>query len=321
MSKTLRELFVDRTRQNDAFQKMLAGLSRRRIMVLTAGPGMGKSWLLQIFALEAASRSFPIVQIDFGDGQAYDALMLVRRCRDAFGPEHFNALTQAINEATSARITLTTETSAPAPAPAPVPVAAGQLAVDTGGGDFAAGNIDKRQGQVFIEGSVIKDNYFVVQTDNPLVRQVIEDRINSAFFECLSALSAQTKLVFLLDTYERNSIETDRWLSSEADRWIVGQLLARIRDGRLQNAIVVIAGRRTPEFGTEWNEVLGRISLDLLACDDIKVYLRERRGLTAITDAEAERLCQAVGGSPQVLGLIGDNLEQANKPKTQDDEW
>jgi hypothetical protein len=298
---------------------MLEGLSRRRVMILTAGSGMGKSWVLQIFALDAASRKLPLVQIDFADGQAYDALMLVRRCRDAFGPEHFNALTQAINEATTARITLTTET--PAPTPAPAPVAAGQLTVDTGGGDFATGTIDKRQGQVFIDGSVIKDNYFVVQTDNPLVRQVIEDRINIAFFECLTVLSAQTKLVFLLDTYERNSLETERWLSSEADRWIVGQLLARIRDGRLQNAVVVIAGRRAPEFGPEWNEVLGRISLEPLECADIKIYLRERRGLTVITDAEADRLCQAVAGSPQVLGMIGDNLEQANKPKTQDDEW
>ena len=318
MAKTLRELFVDRARQNDAFRRMLEGLSRRRIMILTAGPGMGKSWMLQIFAHEAASRQFPLVQIDFADGLAYDALMLVRRCRDAFGQQHFNSLTQAINEATTARIALNTE---PSLQPTAVAAAPATVTVDTGGGDFAVGNIDKRQAEIFIDGPVIKDNYFVVQTDNPLVRQVIEDRINTAFFECLSTLSAQTKLVFLFDTYERTSLETERWAPSAADRWIVGQLLARIRDGRLPNVIAVLAGRRTPEFGTEWNEVLGRISLEPLDCADIKVYLRDRRGLTVITDAEADRLCQAVAGSPQVLGLIGDNLEQANNPKTQDDEW
>jgi hypothetical protein len=318
MAKTLRELFVDRARQNDAFRRMLEGLSRRRIMILTAGPGMGKSWMLQIFAHEAASRQFPLVQIDFADGLAYDALMLVRRCRDAFGQQHFNSLTQAINEATTARIALNTE---PSLQPTAVAAAPATVTVATGGGDFAVGNIDKRQAEIFIDGPVIKDNYFVVQTDNPLVRQVIEDRINTAFFECLSTLSAQTKLVFLFDTYERTSLETERWAPSAADRWIVGQLLARIRDGRLPNVIAVLAGRRTPEFGTEWNEVLGRISLEPLDCADIKVYLRDRRGLTVITDAEADRLCQAVAGSPQVLGLIGDNLEQANNPKTQDDEW
>ncbi|HEX5692665.1 MAG TPA: hypothetical protein VFX76_21785, partial [Roseiflexaceae bacterium] len=228
-------------------------------MILTASAGMGKSWMLQIFAHEAASRKFALVQIDFADGLAYDTLTLVRRCRDAFGPQHFNSLTQAINDATTARVTLTAEVANPQP----VAVGAGPatVTVDTDGGDFAVGNIDKRQGEVFIDGPVIKDNYFVVQTDNPLVRQVIEDRINSAFFDCLATLSAQTKLVFLFDTYERTSLETERWSPSAADRWIVGQLLARIRDGRLPNAIAVISGRRAPEFGTEWNEVLGRISL------------------------------------------------------------
>jgi len=317
MSKTLRELFVNRIRQNDAFHKMLEGQTRRRIMILTAGPGLGKSWLLQMFALESGSRKVPLVRIDFADGQAYDTLMLVRRCRDSFGSEYFNALTQAINDATAARLTLTTQSVSPS---VPVPQPAAQLAVDTGGGDFAAGSIDKRQG-TFIEGPVIKDNFFVVQTDNPLVRQVIEDRINAAFFDCLTALCAQTRVVFLFDTYERNSLESERWSSSAADRWIVGQLLTRMRDGKLPNAVAVLAGRRAPEFGTEWNEVLGRISLDPLECSDIKVYLRERRGLAVITDAEAERLCQAVAGSPQVLGMIGDNLEQANKPASKDDDW
>jgi hypothetical protein len=319
MAKTLRELFVNRARQNDAFGRMLDGLSRRRVMILTAGAGMGKSWMLQIFALEAARRKLALVRIDFADNLAYDSLMLVRRCRDAFGPEYFNELTQAINEATTARLTLTTEQAVPQPSA----VAAGpsMVTVDTGGGDFAVGNIDKRQADIFIDGPLIKDNYFVVQTDNPLVRQVIEDRINTAFFECLAAFTAQTKVIFLFDTYERNSLETERWSPNAADRWIAEQLLARIRDGKLTNVIVVIAGRRAPEFATEWNEVLGRISLDPLECADIKIYLRERRGLTVITDAEAERLCQAVAGSPQVLGLIGDNLEQANKGAAKDDEW
>lgn len=302
---------------------MIEGSSRRRVMVISANPGMGKSWTLQMFAHEAASRNLPLVQFDFADGLAYDALMLVRRCRDAFGSQHFNVLTQAINEATNTRITLATETNGTTSvaAPAAQPVQADALTINTGGGDFAAGNIDKRQGQVFIDGPVIKDNYFVVQTDNPLVRQAMEDRINTAFFECLNVLSQQTKLVFLFDSYERNSLDAATWQPNEADRWVVGQLLTRIRDGRLQNAIVVIAGLRTPEFGVEWNEVLGRMSLEPLDCSDVTLYLRERRGLSIITDAEAQRLCQAVGGSPQVLGMIGDNLELANRPQGQDDEW
>jgi hypothetical protein len=306
MQRTLQELFVDRHRQTEAFGKMLEGQSRRRIMIISAGPGMGKSWLLRVFAQAANSRDVPLVQVDFADGQAYDALTLVRACRDAFGPEHFNDLTLAINDATSTRITLATDGNGAAPVN--VNVSAGNIS------DSAAINIKE-------VGTIVKDNYFVVQTDNPIIRQVIEDRINSAFFECLTTLCSQQRVVFLFDTYERTSLETDEWVPGAADRWIIGQLLTRIRDGKLGNAIVVLAGRRLPEFGIEWNEALGRMTLEPLECSDITLYLRERRGLTAITDAEAARLCQAVAGNPQVLGLIGDNLEQANTPKVADDEW
>jgi hypothetical protein len=59
MSKTLRELFVNRFRQSDIFRRMLQGQARRRVMVITAGAGLDKSWLLRIFAYEAASRGFP----------------------------------------------------------------------------------------------------------------------------------------------------------------------------------------------------------------------------------------------------------------------
>ena len=84
---------------------------------------------------------------------------------------------------------------------------------------------------------------------------------------------------------------------------------------------MVLAGRRVPEFGIEWNDVLGRVSLELLECSYITEYLRERRGLAGISDAQAQVLCQAVAGNPQVMGLIGDNLEQANQPAMADDEW
>ena len=55
MTKTLRELFVNRVRHSDIFSRMLEGQTRRRIMVITAGAGLGKSWLLRLFAVEATS--------------------------------------------------------------------------------------------------------------------------------------------------------------------------------------------------------------------------------------------------------------------------
>jgi len=306
MTKTLRELFVNRVRHSDIFSRMLAGQTRRRIMVLTAGAGLGKSWLLRLFAVEATSRKLPLAQLDFADGQAYDALALVLSCRDAFGAEHFAAVDQAISESTTARVTLSASGAA-----VPVNISIGEK------NSLTSSSISISD----VGNTVVRDNAFYIQADNSILRQAIEDRINSAFFESLAALSAQSRVVFLFDSYERNTLESERWSPSAADRWIASQVLARIRDGRLPNVIAVLAGRRAPEFGVEWNEAIGKISLDLLECSHVTEYLRERRGLSNISDEQAQVLCQAVAGNPQVMGLIGDNLEQANRPKVADDEW
>ena len=308
MTKTLRELFVNRVRHSDIFSRMLEGQTRRRIMFITAGAGLGKSWLLRLFAIEATNRKLPLAQIDFADGQAYDALALVLRCRDAFGAEHFTALDQTIDDATTARVALTTSGAA---ASAPVNVSIGDENT-LSGSTISVSDVGN---------TVIRDTSFYIQADNPILRQAIENRINGAFFESLGALSAQTRVVFLFDSYERNSLESERWSPNAADRWVGGQVLGRIRDGRLPNAVAVLAGRRAPEFGVEWNEALGSVLLDLLECSHVTEYLRERRGLAHISDEQAQVLCQAVAGNPQVMGLIGDNLEQAAKPKVADEEW
>ncbi len=265
---------------------MLGGQIRRRIMLINAPEGMGKTWLLQTYANEAAAQNLPHVYIDFGDGQSYDSLSLVRRFRDALGPDHFPRVAEAFAVVLAPQVSISIENSTLNNSPVSVQ------------------NVTPS-----------------FQTDNPVIRQTVEDRATTAFFDDLAALSQNTTPVFLFDTYGRTSTRQDSWVPGEADRWICGQLLARLRDKRLEKVVVVIAGERTPEFGAEWNEVLGRMSLDPLVCRDVDEYLRQRRGLTSISDAEIEVLCQAVNGSPQVLGLIGDNLEQAKNPALHDDEW
>ncbi|HJZ48657.1 MAG TPA: hypothetical protein VKE41_15880 [Roseiflexaceae bacterium] len=307
MAKTLRELFVNRVRHSDIFSRMLEGQTRRQIMVLTAGAGLGKSWLLRLFAIEATARKLPLIQLDFADGQAYDALTLVLRCRDAFGAQHFATVDQAISDATTARVALT----AGGATSAPVNVSIGNENTLTNSTISVSD----------VGNTIVRENSFYIQADNPLLRQAVEDRINGAFFDSLSALSTKSRVVFLFDSYERNTLDGEEWTPNAADRWIAGQVLARIRDGKLSNAIVVLAGRRAPEFGVEWNEALGSVSLDLLECSHVTEYLRERRGLANISDEQAEVLCQAVAGNPQVMGMIGDNLEQAARPKAADEEW
>jgi hypothetical protein len=301
--RSLQELFVDRLKQLERFRKSLEGTSGRKIILITAGPGMGKSWLLRRFAQEAAERGARSVLVDFSDGQAYDVLTLVRRFRDALGPAEFNRLTAAINEATAPRLVLSDEGG---PGAASVNLSGAQA------GDVTIGDVAGR--------NIIKDNFFIVQTDNPLLLQAIEDRVTQAFFECLNELLASTRALFLFDSYERTTQEGERWVSNAADRWIQRELLLRIREGRLPNTLVVLAGRRLPEFDAEWATVVGNLPLELFTMADVAEYLRENRGLPNLTDTEVQTLFTAIQGNPQLLGIIGDNLEQATRPAS-DDEW
>jgi hypothetical protein len=303
-TRSLQELFVDRLKQLDRFRRSLDGATSRRIILIAAGPGMGKSWLLKQFAYEATARGARSVLIDFSDSQAYDVLTLVRRFRDSLGADHFNQLTAAINEATAPR-----------------------LVISDGGGEGGGGAVNFGSSQVGdvsigdVAGrSIIKDNLFIVQADNPLVIQAIEDRITQVFFECLGRLTASGATLFLFDTYERTSQSVEGWSSNVTDRWITRELLTRIRDGKLPNTVAVLAGRRLPEFGAEWGQVIGNMPIDLFNQGDVATYLRENRGLSALTDAEVQTLFNAVQGNPQLLGIIGDNLEQTARPGD-DDDW
>lgn len=301
--RSLQELFVDRLKQLERFRKSLEGSSGRKIILISAGPGMGKSWLLRRFAQEAAERGARHVLVDFSDGQAYDVLTLVRRFRDALGPVEFNRLTMAINEATAPRLVLSDEG---APSSASVNFSGAQA------GDVTLGDVAGR--------NIIKDNFFIVQTDNPLLLQAIEDRVTQVFFECLNDLVEASTALFLFDSYERTTQEGDRWISNAADRWIQRELLLRIREGRLPNTLVVLAGRRLPEFDASWATVVGQLPLELFTLADVAQYLRENRGLPNLTDNDVQTLFAAIQGNPQLLGIIGDNLEQATRPAS-DDDW
>jgi hypothetical protein len=304
-ARTLQDLFVDRDKQIDRFRKSLDGTAGRRIILVTAGQGMGKSWLLRQFVNEAKAKGARTVLIDFSDRQAYDVLMLVRRSRDALGAEHFNRLTTAINDATAPRITINEA---------------------AGGSNTSAGvNLSNSQVQdVVIQEAagrnIIKDNLFIVQSDNPLLLQAMEDRITQVFFECLNDLAKTQRVVFIFDSYENTSTDGGQWMPNAADRWITRELLTRVRDNQLPNTLVVLGGTRVPEFGIEWNAVIGRLPLDPFTVEDVTEYLRINRGLSNLSDAQIQLLHMAVQGNPQQLGIIGDNLEQANKP-ADDEDW
>lgn len=279
MHKTLRQLFVNRTTHFQTYRKMLSGRLKRRIFVVTADSGMGKSWLLGMFADTARDQNIPVVHIDFVDGQGYDMFTLILRCRNMLGHEHFIPLNQLINAAAN---------------------------LNSGTGSI---NVNIGSHNTFDQSGInIGD---VVLPNNPLQRQALEAHLNTTFFECLNRLCVQRTVVFLFDTYELTSVQKEKWISTPADHWIVTELLERIRDGRLPNAIVVLAGQRVRPFGVDWNKVLHSVALEPLDHKDVKKYLRKCLGLSTITDDQIELLWQVGAGNPQTLGLFGDRLRGA----------
>ncbi len=299
---TFDEHFADRQQELERFRKSLAGESQRQIIVISAIAGMGKSWLLQQFHHEARAAGARSVLIDFADGQAYDALLLLRRFRDGLGNADFQGLTRAIFEATELRLTINAEQ--PPAGHVDVNVSAGGAA-DVG--DVAG-------------GTIVKDNNFVMQSNNPLVLQAMEDRITAAFFADLEKLTAHTRVTFFFDSYERNTLHSTRWEASVTDRWLRRELLGRIRDGRLSNVLVALAGDRLPEFDAGWSQVLGRLQLEPFKRADVAEYLRERRGLSDLSDNDVETLFKAAQGNPQLLGILGDNLAEEMRAHN-DDIW
>lgn len=288
--------FVDRLKQLHGFLKMARGETDKRVMVICAPIGMGKTWLIHRMRQESQQMGLPTLHVDFRDRRAWDYLMLVRAARDQMGAVNFNALTQTINECTGVNVQLTL--NAPAP---------GSIVIGAQGGS-TAGNVTVNVAGDLVAGHVIKDNLFYVQADSPTVRQAIEVRITDAFFACLAQLaSPQKRAVFLFDSYEE--------VTEEADRWLRDQLLARLRDGRLVNALAIIAGTRTPQLGPEWKPTLASTGLEPLTLDDVADYILNKRRLEGIDVATAFRMS---GGLP---GLLSQMADLAAVESGQDEDW
>lgn len=282
--------WIDRPRQREALRRSLTGANEPKIFALCAGPGMGKSWLLRRFADDALQLGARVGLLDFSDGRAYDALALVRHLRDALGPPYFDLLTLTINEVTAPRLTANVRARSPASA-RPQLAGAGHTGV--------------------------KDNLFVVQTDEPHLLLAIDDRITRAFFACLENLVVEAPVLLLFDSYEHASLDHERWLPGVADRWIRQELLRRIRDGRLRNTVVALAGRRLPPFDASWAPALRALSLEAFSPLEVAYYLGDRRG-AELSNSAAQAIYALTQGRPDLVALIGDALERADHPSDQE---
>ena len=295
MSKVV-NLFVDREKQTAGFLKLLEGATAKKIMLIEAVGGMGKSWTIEYMRHQCRERAIRHVEIDFSDGVVYDFLTLLRRSRDSFGAECFEPFSRLLIELAQPSLRLETHAGA-------------VNAVINVGEHNTIANSAVSVSEV---GTIIKDSSFVIHADNPVVRQAMQDRLTSVFFECLAPLWAEQPIVFFFDTYDRVTVE--------AESWLLGQLLPRIRDGNLRNVLVVITGRSVPQLESTWTEVVARTGLDLLSLTHVSEYLTERCKISNIDTQVVQALFQASTGQPQLLALMAENMLRSQAGDS-DDDW
>jgi len=291
MSTIVVRLFVNRERIFKGFTRMLVGDSEKQIVFVHAPGGMGKTWLVARLKHECSIRSPDIryAGLDFKDGQAHDYLSIVRQVRDDLGAAYFNRLTQIINAATGFHVNLQIADTISST------IAVDQINGVSGGEINVAG------------GNIIKDNFFLVQADSESVRKEIKARVTETFFADLREVLTLGPAAFFFDTYEKAPEATRRWIE--------GNLLVQIREGKLPRAIVVITGREIPELDKMmWRHCTVYPKLEPLNSKDVATYLREKRGLT---DIDVDTLYRATQGNPQLLGVLADNLDVS----ADDEEW
>ena len=289
--------FVNREKQYQGFQKMLAGETTRSIMLVEAPADMGKTWLIQRMRHLCEEQKIPSVFVNFRDRRAHDYLSLVRVARDQVGSEAFNHLTQTINNFTSVNINI---------------LGGGQSrGLNVGDLTAAQGNVNVNLQEVaggsIIKDNVIRDNQFYVQADSDVARRAAEIQINDAFFACLAEVLKKTAIVFLFDSYED--------ITKEADQWIRDYLLPHIAASSLGKVLIIIAGRSVPELSADMKQLIAKTGLTLFTEDHVKEYIQAKRKLSGL---DLSTIFKTSGGYP---GLLAKMADVAAMDTEDDEDW
>ena len=252
IERRLRE-FVDRDQELAAFTSMLES-DERPIMIVWGEAGIGKTSLLMRMVHECAIRKLRKSEVVWKDTSPHDYLAVMRKIRDDVGPEHFAAFTDLVNFYHEAgyqpklQVTVALQGS--------VSVANG-LAVQGGStvGDVAA--------------VVIKDSMFQFpRIDLGIPEAERRARLTERFIDDLKRVLSTEPLVVLLDTVEKMSPDTEKWLWEE--------VLDAVRTGTLTNIRFVLCGQKPPPRDRDWELFILAAGLKPLARGDIAAYIKKR---------------------------------------------
>ncbi|MEK7327051.1 MAG: hypothetical protein AAB217_17550 [Chloroflexota bacterium] len=282
--------FVNREKQYQGFQKMLARETPKTIMLVEAPADMGKTWLIQKVRHHCEQASIPALHVDFRDRRPHDYLSLVRLARDQMGAQYFNLLTTTINSFTGVNITLS---------------GSGQGSGSVKIADISGSTV---QAQDVAGRDIIKDNQFYIQADSDMARRAAEGQINDAFFACLATLLEEKKqAVFLFDSFED--------VTADAGRWLQDYLLPRQHSRNLPGVLVIVAGRKAPTLAAEMKDLVAKTGLDLFTEAHMREYIVERRKIDGL---DLPTIFKTSGGYP---GLLAKMADVAAMDTQKDEDW
>ncbi len=149
-------------------------------------------------------------------------------------------------------------------------------------------------------GKPVQDRGDLLPTLAEQERRFVARRINEAFFAAVAELAAAERtVVFIFDGCEN--------APPEVAQWIVGELLARLADRQLGDAVVILAGRTTPDLSAlNISHLLVETDLEPFTEEDIREYFEVRRRVPPGLDYRT--IFATSGGVPGELALMADRV-------------
>ena len=283
MSLYLRRLlaeFVDREHEMERFCRMLDN-PEAFVFVVWGPGGVGKSSLQAKMIHEVANRGLVKSEVIWSETRNHDLMAITRKVRDDLGPKPFEVFTELINFFTVPRhelnVTLHGQPT--------IAVAEGASFADARVGDI---------GGVIIKDVMIQEPWRDLQTSESERRA----RLTDAFLDGAAAALAERTAVIFFDATEKMSAETEKWV------W--GELLPAVCDGRMGRAKFVLCGRKAPEIDRLLRGAIEVAELNPLSRDYILAYLGRRGVEEKDRESVADMLMLATEGNLFKLAALVD---------------
>lgn len=261
--------FVDRKAEMQKFCSMLDG-EDKFLLLVSGESGLGKSLLFARMIHECGLRKHKKAEVVWSDTRPHDYLAVMRKIRDDFGPDLFKSFTDLVNYFTDPHYTVKLNVEGS------IRVAEGMEVKDSNVGDVA--------------GVVVKDSMFVFPRNDmavPEAERMIQ--LTDRFLENFAAALASEPLVVFFDAVEK--------MSDPTQKWVWGELLKAVLDGRLSNVRFVLCGITHPPLDPDMDAIAEDARLSPLGRADIIEYL----GLVGIKESRdllADMLLATTKGKP-----------------------